>query len=111
MEDGSNDKDTKDAKKDTKRECGHNGGGVTASHRGEETPMPLHDVLPALRRLDRADKLRAMQFLIGELSREEGILLEAGAEYPVWSPYEAFEAAEVLRQVLQTAETTDDARR
>jgi hypothetical protein len=65
--------------------------------------MSLQELLPALRRLDRAEKLRVMQFLVSELSREEGVVLESGSEYPVWSPYEAFEAADALTKILRTS--------
>ncbi len=63
--------------------------------------MTLIDLLPSLRELDRADKLRAMQFLIIELAREEGALLKPDMAYPIWSPYNAFEAANTLLDVLK----------
>jgi hypothetical protein len=53
-----------------------------------------------LSQLDRADKLRIMQFLVIELEKEEGSLLKAGAEYPVWSPYNSYEAANTLLNLL-----------
>jgi hypothetical protein len=53
--------------------------------------------------LPRADKLRLMQFLVIDLAQEEGVpLLVADAEYPIWTPLNAFEAAETLLQMLQT---------
>jgi hypothetical protein len=52
--------------------------------------------MPALRELDRADKLRVLRFLIQELAREEGALLAPDTEYPVWSPFDAFDAAAIL---------------
>jgi hypothetical protein len=53
--------------------------------------------------LPRADKLRLMQFLLIDLAQEEGIpLLAAEAEYPIWTPLNAFEAADTLLQMLQT---------
>jgi hypothetical protein len=44
------------------------------------------------------DKFRAIQFLTAELAQSEG--LTPGAEYPVWSPYEAHDAAVTLAQYL-----------
>jgi hypothetical protein len=61
--------------------------------------MSVTELLPTLRSLGRADKLRVMQFLVSELAKEEGLLL-AGAEYPVWSPYNAFDGATTLLNVL-----------
>jgi len=67
--------------------------------------MSVKELLPVLQDLGRADKLRVMQFLVSELAREEGLLL-AGAEYPVWSPYHAFDAASTPLGVLDADKTT-----
>lgn len=43
-----------------------------------------------------------MQLMLIELSQEEGgALLTPGAEYPVWSPLKAHDAAETLLQMLE----------
>jgi hypothetical protein len=62
--------------------------------------MQLSDILPALHQLPRADRFRAVQFLTTELAQDEGVLL-AGAEYPIWSPHEAHEAAATLTGYLR----------
>ena len=62
--------------------------------------MKLAELLPALHELPRADKFRAVQFLTAELAQGEGSL-SPGAEYPVWSPYEAHEAEATLAQYLR----------
>ena len=61
--------------------------------------MSLDELMPSLRDLNRADKFRAMQFLVNELAKEEATLLEAGTEYPVWSPYESYEVADALLKI------------
>ena len=71
--------------------------GWLASPQWPDTPMKLDELLPALHKLPRADKFRAVQFLTAELAQGEGGLLP-GAEYPVWSPYEAHDAAATLSQ-------------
>lgn len=58
--------------------------------------MTITELLPTLRDLNRANKLRVMQFLVAELAKDEGALLAAEATYPVWSPHTAFDAAETL---------------
>ncbi len=64
--------------------------------------MTLTELLPAVRELPRADKLRLIHFLVVDLAQEEGVPLPAtGAEYPIWTPLNAFEAAETLLQVLE----------
>jgi hypothetical protein len=66
--------------------------------------MPLADLLPAIQALPRADKLRLTQLLIVELAQEEGVpLFEAGQTYPIWSPYDSYEAAEGLIKALELA--------
>lgn len=67
--------------------------------------MSLVELLPALHELPRADKFRAVQYLTSELAREESGNLVPGAEYPVWSPFEAHEAAATLNGYLR--EQTD----
>ncbi len=63
--------------------------------------MTIIELLPKLQALPRVEKLRAVQFLIGEIAREEAPQpLAAGAAYPVWSPYEAVEAAATLQNLL-----------
>jgi hypothetical protein len=65
--------------------------------------MSLTELFPAIKMLPRADKLRLMQFLVIDLAHEEGVpLLAADAEYPIWTPLNAFDAAETLLQMLQT---------
>jgi hypothetical protein len=63
--------------------------------------MELAELLPTLRELNRSDKLRLMQFLVFELAKEENMLLNVGESYPVWSPYNSFEAANTLLDALK----------
>ncbi len=66
--------------------------------------MPLAELLPAIQALPRAEKLRLTQLLIVELAHEEGVpLFEAGQTYPVWSPYDSYEAANGLMEALEQA--------
>jgi len=65
--------------------------------------MSLTELVPAIRMLPRVDKLRLIQFLVIDLAQEGGIpLLSAEAEYPIWTPLNAFDAADTLLQMLQT---------
>jgi len=64
--------------------------------------MSFKELLPRVRELPRNDRLRLLQFLVDELAREEGISpLEDGQTYPVWTPYDATDAAEVLLKYLE----------
>jgi hypothetical protein len=61
--------------------------------------MNLDELLPALHDLPRLDKFRPGQFLTAELAQAEAGLTP-GAEYPIWSPYEAHDAAATLTNFL-----------
>ncbi|MBX3052530.1 MAG: hypothetical protein KF753_13700 [Caldilineaceae bacterium] len=64
--------------------------------------MSLAELFPDVKLLPRADKLRLMQFLVVELAQEEGVsLFTAGSTYPVWTPLNAFDAAETLMEMLK----------
>jgi hypothetical protein len=74
----------------------------------KEVEMSLTELLPNLQKLERADKLRAVQFLVTELAKEEGIApLDLGTVYPVWSPHNAHEAADTLLHMLSEEKNTD----
>jgi hypothetical protein len=63
--------------------------------------MSINELLPILQELPRSDKLRLIQFLAVELAKEDNIaLLDADHEYPVWSPYNAIDAADTLLELL-----------
>jgi len=63
--------------------------------------MSFIELLPAVRSLPHKDKVRLLQFLVGELVRDEGLPdICPGADYPIWSPYDAFDAARALSEVV-----------
>lgn len=53
-----------------------------------------------LRRLNRVDKLEIIQLLAAELANEEENLLKPGASYPIWSPHDAVDAANIMLEAL-----------
>lgn len=64
--------------------------------------MSLVEMLPDIQLLPRAEKLKLIQFLAQELAEAEvPHALQAGQSYPVWSPDQAFAAAETLLQTLR----------
>ncbi len=69
--------------------------------------MSLTELFPTVKHLPRADKLRLMQFLVVALAQEEGVsLFTADGEYPIWTPLNAFSAAETLMNMLKTHKAT-----
>jgi hypothetical protein len=66
------------------------------------TPVSVEtDLLPALRALPRAEKLRVIHLLFLDLAQDEGLPFAAGEAYPVWSPLDAVEAGEILLRALE----------
>lgn len=68
--------------------------------------MSLAEVLPALKKLNRANKIRAIQFLIDEIAEEEGILDEKNQEHAFFSLRNSFEAAHKLQKLLDERKAT-----
>ncbi len=62
--------------------------------------MTVAELIPTLSDLDRREKLQVMQFLVTELSNEEGAAVISETMYPIWSPYAAHEAANELLNAL-----------
>jgi len=59
------------------------------------------ELLPMLRRLQQHEQLFIIQFLVAEISRQQqGFVMPEGV-YPVWSPYDSCEAAEVMLQAIK----------
>lgn len=72
--------------------------------------MIVTDLLPMLQNLSRADKLRVIEFLASELAKEETLsTLKHGQTYEVWSPYDAFEAENILGKMLEEDRANQDA--
>jgi hypothetical protein len=62
--------------------------------------MVSSELISTLRELSRSDKFYIMQLLISELAQQETDLIKPGQAYPVWSPYEAHEAAQTMLTAL-----------
>ena len=69
--------------------------------------MTITEVLPKLKELDRKDKIRAIQFLVNEVAKEEEIVFEESKTYEIWSPFDSFEAAEQLQKMIDEEEVVN----
>jgi hypothetical protein len=69
--------------------------------------MVSTELISTLRELSRSDKFYIMQLLISELSQQETDLIQPDQAYPVWSPYDADEAADTMLKALQSAKAQD----
>lgn len=78
--------------------------------RREQMATDLAGIFSQLRDLTRSDKLFLVQFLISELTQEESAaLLKSGTAYPVWSPYDAHNAAAIMLKALADDKANDHA--
>lgn len=64
--------------------------------------MVSSELISKLRELSRADKFYIMQLLISELAQQEINLIEPNQACPVWSPYDAIEAADAMLKFIAT---------
>ncbi|MCC5618083.1 hypothetical protein LC605_23960 [Nostoc sp. CHAB 5836] len=71
--------------------------------------MVSAELLNTLQGLSRAEKLYVVQVLISGLAQQEADLIKSEQSYPVWSPYNAFEAANTMLEVLQATQNQNNA--
>ena len=69
--------------------------------------MVSSELIATLREMNRADKFQIVQILISELAQQDTDLIKPDLAYPVWSPYEAVEAADKMLKALNAAKTQD----
>ncbi len=62
--------------------------------------MLSEQLLTDLHKLNRTEKLRIVQMLVNDLALEETQPDQTPEQYEVWSPYDAFEAANTLQAIL-----------
>jgi hypothetical protein len=70
--------------------------------------MLAENLKSELHKLNRVDKLRVVQLIIDDLALEEEFNIVSGAQYEVWSPYDAAEAATILTKLLNEDESKPD---
>ncbi len=65
--------------------------------------LSLAELLPTITLLPQSEKRRLIQWLIAELAQKEGVAIREEAQrYPLWTPYDAFEAAQTLLTALES---------
>jgi hypothetical protein len=63
--------------------------------------MSLAELIPLVNNLSQPDKLSLFKLLAAQIPGAELQTIFSASEYPVWSPYDATEAANVLIQMIQ----------
>jgi len=62
--------------------------------------VTITEILPILKALNYKDKIRALQFLVNEVAKEEGIISEEKNNSELWSLPNSFEASQGLQKLL-----------
>jgi hypothetical protein len=57
-------------------------------------------LLPMLQKLQWQEKVTLIQILAAELAGQDSALLLSNQAYPIWTPLDAYEASDVLTQLL-----------
>jgi hypothetical protein len=63
--------------------------------------MSLSELIPLVNNLSQSDKLSLFKLLATQVPDAELQVIFSASEYPVWSPYDAIEAANILMQMIQ----------
>jgi hypothetical protein len=63
--------------------------------------MSLTELISSIDRLSQPEKLSLFQHLAAQIPDAELQAIFSASEYPIWSPYEATEAASILMQMIQ----------
>jgi hypothetical protein len=63
--------------------------------------MSLTELIPLVNNLSQSDKLSLFKLLAAQVPDAELQAIFSASEYPVWSPYDATEAANILMRMIQ----------
>lgn len=63
--------------------------------------MLLSELIPLVNNLSQPDKLSLLKFLAVQVPNAELQAIFSASEYPVWSPYDSMEAANILMQMIR----------
>ena len=63
--------------------------------------MSLAELIPLVDNLSQLDKLSLFKLLAAQVPDAQLQVIFSDSEYPIWSPYEATEAASILMQMIQ----------
>jgi hypothetical protein len=68
--------------------------------------MSLSELIPLVNNLSQSDKLSLFKLLAAQIPDAELQVIFSASEYPVWSPYDAMEAANILMQMIRDDQET-----
>jgi hypothetical protein len=68
--------------------------------------MSLAELIPLVDNLSQSEKLSLFKLLVTQIPDAELQIIFSASEYPVWSPYDSTEAANMLMQMIQDDQKT-----
>jgi hypothetical protein len=63
--------------------------------------MSLTEIIPLVNDLSQPDKLSLFKLLAAQVPDAQLQAIFSASEYPVWSPYDATEAANIMMQMIR----------
>jgi hypothetical protein len=63
--------------------------------------MSIDELVSELHKLNRTEKLQAIQILVHDLAAAEDALLKPGETYTIWSPHDSYGAAQTMLDALE----------
>jgi hypothetical protein len=63
--------------------------------------MSLVEIIPLVNNLSKPDKLSLFKLLAAQVPEAQLQAIFSALEYPVWSPYDATEASNILMQMIR----------
>ncbi|MCA2702309.1 MAG: hypothetical protein IM500_18375 [Microcystis sp. M179S2] len=63
--------------------------------------MSLAELIPLVNNLSQSDKLSLFKVLATQIPDAELQVIFSASEYPIWSPYDATAAANILGQMIE----------
>ncbi len=63
--------------------------------------MSLAELIPLVNNMSQSDKCSLFKLLAAQIPGAELQAIFSASEYPIWSPYEATDAASILMQMIQ----------
>jgi hypothetical protein len=64
--------------------------------------MSLAELLPAAHALTSEEKRSLIQAMAEDLAKDDPLtFFESGVEFPIWTPYDCYQAAAVLERMLE----------
>jgi hypothetical protein len=68
--------------------------------------MSLAELIPLINDLSQPEKLTLLKHLAAQIPNANLQLIFSATEYPIWSPYNATEATDILMQMIKDDQET-----